>query len=171
MNKRFVLGGLVSLVTLMFVTPGLTQQGGEEDEIPLEDEIPIEEELIETTENMLNDAVITIYRDDGFSGRAKKIYLRDGARIDLKMKCPGLHDKISSFKLNAPIDTSVTVYQRRSCNGCKTYSGTFWGSGIGRERSVDKRTLQYLGVHDNITRIHFKVNGYFPNNQFQNPTC
>ena len=87
-------------------------------------------------------------------------------------KCKALQNNVSSIMLNAPIGTSITVFDQRFSHRMRpTSSGTWWGQGMGIKQWLNVGKLKYLRVHDNITDIEFKVDGRLANGKLQMPKC
>lgn len=143
----------------------------EEDQQPLEDEeiAVIKGDELEKLGEETNSIRIQVFRNDGYKGYSKTFYASEGSRIDLKPSCSRLNNDISSIKIFGPRGTSATVYDKSLCYRCSTHSGTFWAyNGMS---GVDRRILRYLGVHDRITRIYLRFDGYLLNNKVNTPSC
>lgn len=142
----------------------------ESDLIPLEEEEVdvLDEEALNALGDEGNQVRVTAYRNDGYGGFSRTFNVSDGARISLT-RCRRLNDAISSLVVYGPRGTSATVYQHLRCHSCKTYSHTIWAkNGEGR---ADGEVLKDYGVHDNVTRIYLRNNGYLLNDGVQRPTC
>ena len=144
------------------------------DEIPLVtyiDEKGEEKSYSNLSGKKTNSAHIRIWKHSNYRGPQLLLWLNHGARINLS-KCKTLNNNTSSIMLNAPIGTSITVFdQRRSHRMRPTYSGTWWGQGMGIKQWLNVGKLKYLRVHDNITDIEFKVDGRLANEKVQMPKC
>ena len=149
------------LVALLLITSSVCAQEVRQKQAP-------DTTVLEKYDEVINDARITLFKDKNFGGNSIDIYLKDGARVILNRNCRQLYKKVSSLILEAPRRVSITVYQTGSCYNCKTYTGTWWGWGT-TPRKVNQRTLKFYGVHDNITYLEFRVDGYLPNSKFQYP--
>tara|TARA_R110002096_G_scaffold282178_1_gene476206 strand:- start:16305 stop:16826 length:522 start_codon:yes stop_codon:yes gene_type:complete len=113
---------------------------------------------------------VILYNRKDFKGYSRKIFLRDGSRIDLH-RCSRLHDNVRSMKISAPSHASVVLLEKALATYANQKMAVWWGKGTHREWEVNKRDLNGYKMFRQTSALKFLFDGYWWSSKVQYITC
>ena len=166
-------GLVAALMVVSFAVSGNAQEypdDSEEFDEPLMSEVIEESEFSESNMDAIANTYVILYNRKNFGGFARRVNLRDGARIDLH-RCNKLHDNVRSLKIFGDRNVSVELLEKALITYANQKHAVFFTYGRTQGREVNKRELVYLKMFRQTSALKILYDGFLLNTDVQYVEC